>query len=45
MESKRVGTPIYFAPEMIQHLPYSFEVDLWALGCVFYSLANLKHPF
>lgn len=45
MESKRVGTPIYFAPEMIQHQPYSFPVDLWALGCVFYSLTNLRHPF
>ena len=45
LTNKRVGTPIYFAPEMIQHQPHSFLVDVWALGCVFYSLANLIHPF
>lgn len=45
MQSKRVGTPIYFAPEMIQHQLYSFPVDIWALGCVFYCLTNLHHPF
>ena len=39
--SSRVGTPVYFAPEMIQHRMYSFPVDIWALGCVFYSLAAL----
>lgn len=42
---QRVGTPIYFAPELIQHLPYSFPIDVWALGCVFYHLMNLSHPF
>jgi NIMA (never in mitosis gene a)-related kinase len=39
--STRVGTPIYFAPEMIKNQLYSFSVDVWALGCVFYSLAAL----
>ena len=43
--STRVGTPIYFAPEVIQHRMYSFPVDIWSLGCVFYSLAALEHPF
>lgn len=45
MISTRVGTPIYFAPEIIQHKLYSFPVDVWALGCVFYYLAALEHPF
>lgn len=43
--STRVGTPIYFAPEIIQHQLYSYPVDLWALGCVFYYLTTLEHPF
>lgn len=43
--STRVGTPVYFAPEIIQHQMYSFPVDIWSLGCVFYYLAALEHPF
>lgn len=43
--STRVGTPIYFAPEVIQHKLYSFPVDIWALGCVFYYMAALQHPY
>lgn len=39
--STRVGTPAYFAPEIIQHQLYSYPVDVWALGCVFYNLATL----
>ena len=45
MISTRVGTPIYFAPEIIQNRMYSFPVDIWALGCVFYYIAALEHPF
>jgi serine/threonine protein kinase len=45
MLSTRVGTPIYFAPEIIQHKLYSFPVDIWSLGCVFYYLAALEHPY
>jgi len=43
--STRVGTPVYFAPEMIQNQLYSLPVDVWALGCVLYNLATLEHPF
>ena len=43
--STRVGTPIYFPPEMVQHRMYSFPVDIWALGCVFYYMAALDHPY
>lgn len=43
--STRVGTPIYFAPEIIQHQLYSYPVDIWALGCCFYFLTTLEHPF
>lgn len=24
---------------------YSFEIDIWALGCILYYLVVLKHPF
>ena len=40
-----MGTPVYFAPEVIQNQLYSFPVDIWSLGCVFYNLATLDHPF
>ena len=43
--STRVGTPIYFAPEIIQNKLYSYPVDIWSLGCIFYYLAMLEHPF
>jgi NIMA (never in mitosis gene a)-related kinase len=43
--STRVGTPVYFAPEIIQHQLYSYPVDIWALGCSFFYLATLEHPF
>lgn len=45
MLSTRVGTPVYFAPEIVQHQLYSFPVDIWALGCVFYYLTTFEHPF
>ncbi len=44
-DETRVGTPIYFAPEMVLHKAYDEKVDVWALGCVCYNLAALRHPF
>jgi NIMA (never in mitosis gene a)-related kinase len=32
LQGTRVGTPLYLAPELIKHLPYSFKVDIWAIG-------------
>ena len=40
-----VGTPAYWAPEMVNKRPYSFPVDVWALGCVLYILLCGVHPF
>ena len=45
MQITRVGTPLYLAPELVKHKPYDFKVDVWALGCVIYSLASLHPPF
>lgn len=32
------GTAEYLAPEVIQGLPYSYEVDWWALGTLLYEM-------
>mmetsp|Transcript_50255 Transcript_50255/g.129370 ORF Transcript_50255/g.129370 Transcript_50255/m.129370 type:complete len:470 (-) Transcript_50255:258-1667(-) len=40
-----VGTPFYMSPELCQNRPYSYKSDVWALGCVLYELATLKHAF
>ena len=45
MQVARVGTPLYLAPELIKQQPYDFKVDVWALGCVLYTLATLESPF
>lgn len=45
MQVTRIGTPLYLAPELVKHKPYDYKVDIWALGCVIYSLAKLQPPF
>lgn len=35
-----VGTIFYRAPEVLQGLPWNEAVDIWALGCVFYTMAT-----
>ena len=40
-----IGTPYYLSPEICKGLPYSFESDVWALGCVISELMNLHRPF
>ncbi|KLO13481.1 Pkinase-domain-containing protein, partial [Schizopora paradoxa] len=32
------GTPGYVAPEMHLHKRYSFEVDMWSVGCIVYEM-------
>uniref|UniRef100_A0A1I7YYR0 Polo kinase n=1 Tax=Steinernema glaseri TaxID=37863 RepID=A0A1I7YYR0_9BILA len=39
------GTPNYMAPEVFEKREYSFEVDVWALGCVTYCMLVGKPPF
>lgn len=45
IQGTRVGTPFYLSPELVQNQPYDFKVDIWAVGCVLYHLANLRPPF
>ena len=40
-----VGTPQYISPEIRGGLGYSYESDIWALGCVLYELCALQKPF
>ena len=30
---------------MLQHKPYSFPIDVWALGTLMYLLMSLRMPF
>ncbi|KAL5262001.1 hypothetical protein ACHWQZ_G007643 [Mnemiopsis leidyi] len=40
-----IGTPYYLSPEICENRPYNNKSDVWALGCVLYELATLKHAF
>ena len=40
-----VGSPEYASPELINKVPYSAEVDVWALGVILYAMTVGKHPF
>ncbi len=39
------GTPNYIAPEMLEKKGHSFEVDIWAIGCILYTLLVGNPPF
>ncbi|EGT45148.1 hypothetical protein CAEBREN_30234 [Caenorhabditis brenneri] len=46
-ERKRTlcGTPNYIAPEVLNKMGHSFEVDIWAVGCILYILLFGHPPF
>lgn len=35
-----LGTPLYMAPELVQHQKYSEKVDVWSLGIIVYQLLS-----
>ncbi|VDP15230.1 unnamed protein product [Soboliphyme baturini] len=39
------GTPNYIAPEMLGKKGHSFEVDIWAIGCIVFTLLVGRPPF
>ena len=43
--SEMVGTPAYMAPEILENMGYSLEVDIWSLGVIMYYLIIGKLPF
>ncbi|KAL4510843.1 hypothetical protein ABPG72_004997 [Tetrahymena utriculariae] len=40
-----IGTPYYLSPEVCENRPYTYQSDIWALGCVLFEMCALKHPF
>ena len=41
----QIGTPFYASPEIWNDEPYSYECDIWSLGCVLYEMCTLRRPF
>ena len=41
----KIGTPYYMSPETLNKNGYSYPVDYWALGCIFFELLTFKKPF
>jgi protein serine kinase H len=39
------GTPEYIAPEILKRIPYSCQVDMWAVGVITYILLSGTMPF
>lgn len=39
------GTPNYIAPEILTKKGHSYEVDIWSIGCVMYTLLAGQPPF
>ncbi|CAI2387665.1 unnamed protein product [Moneuplotes crassus] len=45
IDESKVGTPLYFAPELVKGKLYDLKIDLWAVGVIMYYLTALKPPF
>ena len=41
----RVGTPLYFSPEIWNGRSYDYKTDVWSLGCLLYEMCALTYPF
>lgn len=39
------GTPNYIAPEVLLESGHGFEVDVWSLGCIVFTMTVGKPPF
>ena len=39
------GTPNYLAPEVLDKNGYSYEVDYWSIGVIFYTMMCGRPPF
>ena len=43
--NRRIGTPSYVSPEIIDGKNYSYESDIWSLGIIMYFMLSGKLPF
>ena len=43
--NRRIGTPSYVSPEVINGENYSYECDIWSLGVLMFFLLSGKLPF
>ncbi|XP_077508409.1 serine/threonine-protein kinase PLK1-like [Amblyomma americanum] len=39
------GTPNYIAPEVLSKKRHRFEVDVWSMGCILYTMLVVHPPF
>ncbi|XP_050212504.1 serine/threonine-protein kinase ATG1c isoform X2 [Mercurialis annua] len=39
------GSPLYMAPEIMQHQKYDAKADLWSVGAILFQLVTGKTPF
>mmetsp|Transcript_53632 Transcript_53632/g.73513 ORF Transcript_53632/g.73513 Transcript_53632/m.73513 type:complete len:100 (+) Transcript_53632:633-932(+) len=40
-----LGSPLYMAPEIVNHKPYNNTVDIWSIGVITYIILSGKPPF
>lgn len=45
LASTKVGTPCYIAPERCEGRAYSYEADMWAMGCLLFELLTTRPAF
>ena len=45
LRKTKVGTPLYLAPEVVQHLAYDWRADIWSAGCALYYIIMQRVPF
>ena len=43
--TKMVGTLPYMSPEVFNGVPNGFKSDIWALGCILYTMCALTEPY
>lgn len=43
--TSQTGTPLYLAPEILRNEKYSYPVDIWSLGVVFFYMMKFNLPF
>jgi len=45
MTNTQIGTPHYMPPEVWRNRPYTYNSDVWALGCVLFEMCTFTVPF